>query len=512
MPWTIDTKPVEFTQPTQILEETQDVAPTQRDQHQQRVVGKLIANRGGDAATEYLLALDQSIVIGRHRSCDIKVEGTFCSNHHCRLAVEMSTEDSNGFAVVCHDMSSNGTFVNRVKIGKGKTVLLTHGDTLEIRKGNYFTYIQTWYPRGKENRDDVGEEIVEAKYQITNRVLGTGTFAQVKLALCKETGQRLAAKIIDRQRFGSVSVKQHGTDFVQEINIMQSIDHPNIVRVVDVIRTKKFLYIFMPLVQGGDLFEYIMSREKLPEPEAKFVCYQILMALKYLHERNISHRDVKPENILLRANSPYAQIMLTDFGMARVVGKKSIMQTMCGTFQYIAPEVISVNSGVDKDGNDPPRGYSKMVDCWSLGVLLYAMLSGTLPFSSDDDNNAILFSEIRAGKITFPPKYWCGISDEAISMVRSLMVVDPRQRCTVHGALNHEWIKSEASRLQELYLSSLPIPDPSTTTLSGDGLDAVAQMTTNGSVHVVTAPYLPSSPVPSTRARNHHYHRIAWPQ
>ncbi|RKP37182.1 kinase-like domain-containing protein, partial [Dimargaris cristalligena] len=392
--------------------------------------------------------------IGRHRSCDVILKGDFCSNLHCRISAKATLDGSEDFDVSCEDLSSNGTYLNRKKIGRGKTVLLSHGDTLEIHKGNYFTFLQTYRRPGQDALLHQDQEVVDAKYQITERILGTGTFAQVKLAICKTTGQRLAAKIIDRQRFGSISVKQRGTDFVQEINIMQSITHPNIVQVTDVIRTPKYLYIFMPLLTGGDLFEYIMHQERLPEAEAKFICFQILHALKYLHERNISHRDVKPENVLLKTNSPYAQVMLTDFGMARVVGKKSFMQTMCGTFQYIAPEVIAVNKSPE-DTDESCQGYNKMVDCWSLGVLLYAALSGTLPFSSDDDNNTLLFREIQAGIVTFPSVYWGDISEEARSMVKSLLVVDPRRRATVHDALNHPWIQTDIETLQRLHHNCL---------------------------------------------------------
>ncbi|KAJ1919451.1 hypothetical protein IWQ60_007242 [Tieghemiomyces parasiticus] len=486
MPWTIDAPTVEFSQPTQILDESQDRDPAQLTDPQRQVIGKLIANRGEDS-----VKVGQTLVVGRHRSCDVVVDGNFCSNHHCRIVVAPLTTDPLGFSVSCEDTSSNGTFLNRTKIGKNKTSLLSHGDTLEIRKGNYFTYLQTCQTPDQAATEEAS---LDAKYQITNRILGTGTFAQVKLAVCKTTGRRLAAKVIDLQRFGSLSTKQRGTDFVQEISIMQSINHPNIVQVTDVIRTPRYLYVFMPMLQGGDLFEYIMTRERLPEAEARFICYQVLMALKYLHERNISHRDVKPENVLLVQAVPYAQVMLTDFGMARIVGKKSFMQTMCGTFQYIAPEVITTDDPeTAAEGSQPPaaprRGYNKMVDCWSLGVLLYAMLSGTLPFSSDEENgNTVLFREIRAGKITFPSRYWGDVSDEARSMVRCLLVVDPAQRYTVHDALDHVWIRSEIDHLRSLYGQCLAGADP-----SAHPNDSVAP---SDPTEVGREPYvIPSSPV-----------------
>ncbi|KAJ1659394.1 hypothetical protein IWQ61_001526 [Dispira simplex] len=502
MPWTIDTQPVEeFSQSTQLLNETQDPTQATLGQTSQQkkpvVVGKLIGTRGGEAPRDYPLVLNQTLVIGRHRSCDVVIQGGYCSNHHCRIIVKPSTDEPQGFATTCQDLSSNGTYLNRRKVGRNNTVVLSHGDTLEIRKGYYFTFLQTYTRNGPTPPEQQGEQTVEDKYQVTNRILGTGTFAQVRLAIHKATGQRLAVKMIDRQRFNSMSTKQHGTDFVQEIRIMQSIDHPNIVRVADVIRTDKYWYIFMPCVQGGDLFEYIMSQDRLPELEAKFICYQILLALKYLHERNISHRDVKPENILLTARTPYSLVMLTDFGMARIVGNQSFMQTMCGTFQYIAPEVIDVNTQTGYPGERGIRGYNKAVDSWSLGVLLYAMLSGTLPFSSSDDNNALLFREIKAGKIAFPSKFWGHVSEEAKSMVRCLLVVDPSRRYTVHDALDHRWIKSEGEHLLKSYTHALvnvkSIPETTAEDGPGPSIEAPSVLPPTDSYQGLP---LPSSPVP----------------
>ncbi|KAF9347458.1 Checkpoint kinase 2, partial [Mortierella sp. NVP85] len=150
---------------------------------------------------------------------------------------------------------------------------------------------------------------------------------------------------------------------------------PNIVPVVDVIETERFMYIFMQMLTGGDLFDYILRNVSLQEPQAKFIAYQTLKALQYLHNQNISHRDLKPENLLLTSTTAFPRVLLTDFGMAREFAKERLMNTMCGTFAYMAPEVFDV-----KHIESPGYGYS--ADCWSFGVTLYVMLSGTHPFTS----------------------------------------------------------------------------------------------------------------------------------
>ncbi|KAF9287910.1 Calcium/calmodulin-dependent protein kinase type 1D [Mortierella alpina] len=166
-----------------------------------------------------------------------------------------------------------------------------------------------------------------------------------------------------------------GTNIEKEIAILQSIDHANIIAVVDVIKTPRYMYIFMQMLPGGDLFDYIVKYGPLSELEAKFAIYQILQALQHLHQLNISHRDLKPENLLLASAKKYARLVLTDFGMARQFDKKYCMNTMCGTYAYMAPEVLEVQF------IESP-GYSCAADCWSLGITLYMILTGAHPFTS----------------------------------------------------------------------------------------------------------------------------------
>ncbi|KAJ2047625.1 hypothetical protein GGH13_009164, partial [Coemansia sp. S155-1] len=377
-------------------------------------------------------------------SCQIQVTSSVSSNRHCTISVIVEKE-SRDVLIVCEDLSSNGTFWNGKKIGKGKSVILTHGDVIEIKKGYFFTYLQLPKVRPGNSKE---VDPIDSKYQITDHVLGTGTFAQIRQAYRKDTQQSLAVKIMEKRNFTANGTAGGGTNYIHEINLLRGIKHPNIVRVFDVAETARHVYIFMPLLRGGDLFDYIFENERIDEDESKFIIYQVLLALKYMHDANIAHRDLKPENTLLVKKSAYSQVMLTDFGMAKAAGQQELMKTMCGTFQYIAPEMIS--SGA-KPGEAVKVGYTTAVDCWSLGVMTYAMVSGMLPFSDEDGNPQILFSQILSGELDFSFPCWRTISPECQAFIRSLLRVDPSKRMTVDMAFKHQWIAEDEAKLAKLY-------------------------------------------------------------
>ncbi|KAJ1921558.1 hypothetical protein H4219_000595 [Mycoemilia scoparia] len=405
----------QLTQPTQLVEEFTQIAEPQEDELTQvrngkRAFGKIVGRKGEKV-----------------------FDSPISSNRHCRIFGEQSNGPEE-FLIVCEDTSSNGTFLNGQKIGKGNTVMLTHGDTLEIKKGHYFTYLQTVTTSSNSQSKELD---LDSKYQITDKILGSGTFAEVRLVLRKDTKEQLAVKIMEKRNFSTAGAVGGGTNYIQEINLLRAIDHANIVRVYDVFETEKHVYIFMPLISGGDLFDYILSNARLPEEEAKFHTYQLMLALKYLHERNITHRDVKPENILVESKEPFSRIMLTDFGMAKAVGQQSFLKTMCGTFQYIAPEIIQTNMG------------------------------SMLPFSGDD-GEAMLFSHILSGHLDFTNEVWDSVSDNAMSFIKMLLKINPRARMSINDAFEHPWIKSCEEELAILYSRRVPTDEPSSSINSKD--------------------------------------------
>ncbi|KAJ2661656.1 hypothetical protein IW148_003300 [Coemansia sp. RSA 1199] len=431
----------DYTQPTQPFEEATQATQDDVSQASQQPVGKLVWKRSG-RISDHDIYLDSPVVVGRHRSCHIQVTSAVSSNRHCTISATFDKE-SNDYLVLCKDLSSNGTFWNSKKIGKEQTVILEHGDVIEIKKGYYFTFLRLTKKR-KVNEAD----LVDSKYQITETVLGKGTFAEIRLAYQKDSQKQMAVKIMDKKNFSMNGTAGGGTNYVHEINLLRGIRHPNIVRVYDVCETSRHVYIFMPLLRGGDLFDYIYSHERLDEDEAKFIVYQVLLALKYLHDANIAHRDLKPENTLLVSKDANSQVLLTDFGMAKAAGQQELMKTMCGTFQYIAPEMLA--PGV-RPGQTLEAGYTTAVDCWSLGVMTYAMVSGMLPFSDEDGSPHVLFAQIKSGNLDFSAPCWREISIECQSFIVKLLQVDPLVRMSVDRAFKHPWIAKDEPRLARMY-------------------------------------------------------------
>ena len=217
----------------------------------------------------------------------------------------------------------------------------------------------------------------------------------MKLAINLLTGERVAAKVIPKMKLNSKNEWVKVQIIKHEIQILRTIRHPNIVDIKDVIELENSVVLFLSKINGGDLYELIHKRTFIDEYEAKFFFYQILLGTEYLHQSNITHRDLKPENLLLEYPKPWSRVIITDFGMAKRINTQlERMKTKCGTLSYLAPEVLTGAS---------TKGYSKKVDCWSLGVLLYAMVSGFLPFGTDD-SPASLLENIQKGHFNFPDK------------------------------------------------------------------------------------------------------------
>jgi serine/threonine-protein kinase Chk2 len=205
--------------------------------------------------------------------------------------------------VILEDHSTTGTYVNGKKVGKGSQVMLIHKDELtfamKVAKNNE-NHFYIFYNLGKmaqlEIMDlDEGSLLIEQKYHITQTVLGVGHFAQVKLAFDKTNGCKYAVKVVDKSKF--LNKPKLSDSVMQEIDILKTMNHSNIIKVFDVIDTKKAIYLFLELVGGGELFHYIVRRGKLAESEARYYFFQMLDAIKYMHERNVAHRDLKVRSL-----------------------------------------------------------------------------------------------------------------------------------------------------------------------------------------------------------------------
>ncbi|KAG1443179.1 hypothetical protein G6F56_010770 [Rhizopus delemar] len=256
---------------------------------------------------------------------------------------------------------------------------------------------------------------------IVGKTLGKGASGQVKLGVHHQTGEQVAIKIISKAHLAANPAIEKAVR--REIAIMKLIHHPNVMSLLDVIDdpTCSDLYLVLEYVQGGELFEYLVSKGRLTESEARHHFQQIILGLDYCHHHLICHRDLKPENLLLDSKR---QIKIADFGMASLQPLGSLLETSCGSPHYASPEIVA---GMPYEGSS--------CDIWSCGVILFALLTGHLPF--DDENIRQLLRKVKTGKFVMPDS----ISKSAQDLIRKIMVVDPSKRLTMKQIMQHPWFK-----------------------------------------------------------------------
>ena len=264
-----------------------------------------------------------------------------------------------------------------------------------------------------------------SKYYELGEILGKGSFAQVCQAKEKQSGRRVAVKIIEKK---VIDGKQK--EYIRiEMSVMKLVRHPNVMRLEQVFETKSKIYMVMPLYLGGDLYEYMKhnARHGLKEDESRQVIYNVLSALKYLHSVGIVHRDLKPENLLLvRENEP-TNIVITDFGLSKFAAPHEAMKAACGTLSYVAPEVLRM------------EGYGKEVDLWSTGVIMFLTLRAKLPFHDTTKNRII--ARILRQNVQMVDPHWQKISKEAKDLISKLLIKNPAQRITCENAMKHSWFE-----------------------------------------------------------------------
>ena len=224
----------------------------------------------------------------------------------------------------------------------------------------------------------------------------------------------------------------------QEVSILRTLDHPNILKIHETYQDKFSYFIVTELCTGGELFDRITSSQSICEATAAEYTRQILSCLVYCHDRNVVHRDLKPENFLLDTAAPSANIKLIDFGAACELTPGNLLTRKVGTSYYIAPEVIEM-------------GYTEKCDIWSAGTVLYVMLSGVPPFSGNSDEEII--RNVSKGKYAFAGREWEGISAHAKDFISKLMNVDPSARLSAKQALNHPWITNAPKQGKTLFFS-----------------------------------------------------------
>jgi|UniRef100_A0A6U5DNC8 calcium/calmodulin-dependent protein kinase I len=275
---------------------------------------------------------------------------------------------------------------------------------------------------------DVTVRDIKERYKMGSE-LGRGRFSVVFDAAHLAENASYAVKEVKNE---SLHDEENLEALETEINILRQLQHPHIVTLKEVVATSTYTYIVMELLSGGELFNRIVEKSCFPESDAKPLFAQIMLSMEYLHSLNIVHRDVKPENILYICPGGN-DIKLIDFGYAGVWATDKPLTGLCGTPDYVAPEVLTWYE--DEDQGTP---YGKGSDMWSLGVLLYVILSGCSPFSGDDEEQ--LLKLVQEAKYEFYENEWQGISENAKDLIRKLLVVDPTQRLTMEEVISHPWL------------------------------------------------------------------------
>lgn len=290
--------------------------------------------------------------------------------------------------------------------------------------------IMTETSRGAQSSPAQGRPLQVGFYEII-RTLGKGNFAVVKLAKHKVTKTQVAIKIIDKTRLNASNLEK----VYREVQIMKLLNHPHIIKLYQVMETKDMLYIVTEYAKNGEMFDHLTSNGRLSEDEARKKFWQILTAVDYCHRHHIVHRDLKTENLLLDVNM---NIKLADFGFGNFYNAGEALSTWCGSPPYAAPEVFE---GKEYEG--------PQLDIWSLGVVLYVLVCGSLPF--DGPSLPALRQRVTEGRFRIP----FFMSQDCENLIRKMLVVDPARRITVAQIKQHRWMLADPTAAHQTLTHSL---------------------------------------------------------
>eukprot|EP00923_Selenidium_pygospionis_P037862 GHVN01066265.1.p1 GENE.GHVN01066265.1~~GHVN01066265.1.p1 ORF type:complete len:406 (-),score=45.12 GHVN01066265.1:642-1859(-) len=276
-----------------------------------------------------------------------------------------------------------------------------------------------------------GSQDIRQTYKIGS-ILGSGSFGQVRLCTRIDNGEVYAVKIMTKTPPKKNTKVDHEFMFKNEVDMLQCLDHENVVRFLEFFEDKHFLYAVIEKCDGGELFTKIVKKRKFTEEKAAVLARQMLHAIQYVHSCQIVHRDIKAENFLFKIKEDESPLLLIDFGMATRLEDDKLLTQLCGSPHYVAPELIR-------------RQYRFQVDMWALGVMVYLMLFGKYPFEAQDHKTIV--TQILKNE----PDYTKGSpSPLAVDFMKKLLMKNPEKRMSARNALQHPWV-SPAMEEQNSY-------------------------------------------------------------
>lgn len=399
------------------------------------------------------LRLDKA-VIGREAPSDENVDAFVFTNEICqqkyvdriskchftieRLKSNVSSDPMDPAVLTC--FGRNGLYINDNKLKVDERKILNNNDIIKLSRS--YEIFKFCYRQSAPETDSLPQTFRKS-YYVGNQI-GSGGCGLVRLTYNLKTMEKFAMKVIKKETNNLVRTRlQDNVKILNEVDIMRKLSHPHVLSLMDFYETPAQVLIIMEFMEGRDLLYRITQhdpkRKSLTELDAKFFFMQACHGLKYLHDSKVTHRDIKPDNILLADNSPNALLKISDFGLSKLISVET-MKTVCGTQLYVAPEVLFGGA------------YTNKVDVWSMGCLLFAMLSGSVPFC-DAYGPPDVQTQIKQAKFCFKSRIWNEVSRLGRDLIRQMLKKEPKQRPSIVEVLQHPWLKCNKTiaRVQGLF-------------------------------------------------------------
>lgn len=258
---------------------------------------------------------------------------------------------------------------------------------------------------------------IKKSYHVSEKIIGKGAFAKVYMGQSTANPQlKVAVKTINKLYLGQDDLKAIG----DEVEVLQALDHPNIVKYFETYEDPKFMFIVTELCKGNTLGHQLKKNKRFSESDTAYILQQLVSAIHHWHANKVSHRDIKPDNIMVDFD---LNVTLIDFGLSKLTTKNRL-KSVIGSPLYMAPEIFDAN-------------YTKKCDIWSLGVLIYHMIAGCLPFKGDTIQE--VHKKAKTCRLEFSDHAWNGVTSEWIDLIKKMIVVDPKERLSAEEVLSHPW-------------------------------------------------------------------------